>query len=112
VRYQRLPDLQAIGVELSGAAADFSEVGNATLPASWDTAVTPGSRDLRQLPGAAAIDIGEILSYLNDGFFIVGQPDAGAYELGQSLPHYGPRSHGWIWGDGFESGNAVHWSDP
>jgi hypothetical protein len=46
--------------------------------------------DLRLKPGSAAIDAGEPLPGLNDGF--TGKaPDLGAYELGQELPWYGPR---------------------
>jgi hypothetical protein len=46
--------------------------------------------DLRLKPGSAAIDAGEILPGLNDGF--AGRaPDLGAYELGQPIPLAGPR---------------------
>jgi hypothetical protein len=46
--------------------------------------------DLSLTPGCAAIDAGEPLPGLNDGF--AGKaPDLGAYELGSPLPHYGPR---------------------
>lgn len=46
--------------------------------------------DLRLKPDCPAVDAGEILSTINDGF--TGKaPDLGAYEIGQPLPHYGPR---------------------
>jgi hypothetical protein len=46
--------------------------------------------DLRLRAGAAAIDAGESLPGINDGF--AGRaPDLGAYETGAPLPHYGPR---------------------
>ncbi|MBI3831899.1 MAG: right-handed parallel beta-helix repeat-containing protein [Planctomycetes bacterium] len=46
--------------------------------------------DLRLKEGSAAIDAGEALPGMNDGF--AGKaPDLGAYELGEALPHYGPR---------------------
>lgn len=46
--------------------------------------------DLRLKAGTAALDAGEALPGINDGF--VGKaPDLGAYEFGQPLPHYGPR---------------------
>jgi len=46
--------------------------------------------DLRLAPGSGAIDAGEPLPGLNDGF-AGAAPDLGAYELGAELPHYGPR---------------------
>ena len=46
--------------------------------------------DLRLREGAQAVDAGVPLHNINDGF--VGKaPDLGAYELGATLPHYGPR---------------------
>jgi hypothetical protein len=46
--------------------------------------------DLRLKAGTAAIDAGEVLPGINDGF--AGKaPDLGAYEAGEPLPHYGPR---------------------
>ena len=46
---------------------------------------------------------------LNDGFALVGSPDMGAFELGSSLPHYGPRT-GDVFADGFESGDTTAWT--
>ncbi len=46
--------------------------------------------DLRLAEGSEAVDAGTPLPGFNDGF--AGKaPDLGAYELGQPLPHYGPR---------------------
>jgi hypothetical protein len=46
--------------------------------------------DLRLTEGSAAVDAGAVLFNVNDGF--KGKaPDLGAYELGDALPHYGPR---------------------
>jgi hypothetical protein len=46
--------------------------------------------DLRLAPGSRAVDAGIVLPNFNDGF--TGQaPDLGCCELGESLPHYGPR---------------------
>jgi hypothetical protein len=46
--------------------------------------------DFRLKPGSVAIDHGVALPNVTDGF--TGQaPDLGALELGQALPHYGPR---------------------
>ncbi len=52
----------------------------------YDTATI----DLRLAPGSAAVDAGEVLPGLNDGY-AGNAPDLGAYELGGELPHYGPR---------------------
>ena len=41
--------------------------------------------------GCAAVDAGVILPNINDGF-VGTAPDLGAYELGQPLPTYGPRT--------------------
>ena len=46
--------------------------------------------DFRLKPGSAAVDKGAVLHGVTDGFS--GQaPDLGALEVGQALPHYGPR---------------------
>jgi uncharacterized repeat protein (TIGR01451 family) len=90
-RYSRLPDLQAIGVEVHGVAASFSDLLDAALPASWDQDVPPGSRDLRLQAGAPEIDAGTPLPNLDDAFPLSSAPDLGAFEFGQPLPDYGPR---------------------
>jgi len=41
-------------------------------------------------PGCDAVDAGVVLSNINDDFAGIA-PDLGAYEVGASLPHYGPR---------------------
>ncbi len=111
VRYSRLPDLQAIGVELHGVVATFDDLVDASLPVTWDTPVIPGSRDLRLSPGTPEVDAGEEIDNLNDAFALQGLPDLGAFELGQPLPNYGPRP--WprlLFADGFESGSTSGWS--
>jgi len=46
--------------------------------------------DFRLKPGSAAVDKGEAIPNVTDGF--AGQaPDLGALEVGQPLPIYGPR---------------------
>lgn len=90
-RYSRLGDLQGLGIELHGVEAMFSDLVNGMLPASYVTSAEPNSRDLRLVANSAAIDAGELLPNLNDGFQIDGLPDMGAFEFGQPLPHYGPR---------------------
>lgn len=42
-------------------------------------------------PGCGAVDAGTILPNINDGF-VGAAPDLGAFELGQPVPTYGPRS--------------------
>ena len=46
--------------------------------------------DFRLKPGSAAVDRGTPLAGTTDGFS-GNAPDLGALELGQALPHYGPR---------------------
>jgi uncharacterized repeat protein (TIGR01451 family) len=91
VRYSRLPDLQAIGVETHGVEASFDHLEDAALPTWWDQPAEPGSRDLRLLAGVPEIDAGTDLANLNDAFTLSGLPDMGAFEYGQPLPPYGPR---------------------
>lgn len=49
--------------------------------------------DLRLKTGSAAVDAGVPLPNVNDRYSGKA-PDLGAYELGQELPHYGPRPDG------------------
>ena len=59
-------------------------------PADVKTQFPLTVNDLRLKEGSEAIDAGVVLPNINDGF--AGKaPDLGAYELGQPLPHYGPR---------------------
>jgi hypothetical protein len=109
VRYDRLPDLQAIGVELRGLEAGFGDLVDAGLPADWNQPAEPGSRDLRLVGGAPEIDAGAELPNINDGFELDGAPDLGAFEAGRPLPSYGPRP--WVlFADGFEAGDSLRWS--
>ena len=50
-------------------------------------------QDLRIAPGSVAEDAALLLPNINDGFSGKA-PDIGAYEIGQPLPHYGPRPRG------------------
>jgi uncharacterized repeat protein (TIGR01451 family) len=90
VRYDTLANLPA-GVEDHGVEATFDDLVNATLPADWDVAAEPGSRDLRLVAAVPAINAGTDLPNLNDAFTLSGAPDLGAFEYGQPLPAYGPR---------------------
>ena len=60
-------------------------------PVTTQTQFDVKVNDLRLSPASEAVDAGVVLSNINDGY--QGRaPDLGAYELGSSLPHYGPRS--------------------
>lgn len=50
-----------------------------------------GVPDLRIQSGTAVVDAGAIIPNINDGY-AGSAPDLGAYELGENLPTYGPRS--------------------
>jgi uncharacterized repeat protein (TIGR01451 family) len=92
VRYLRLPNLQAIGVETHGIMAKFGDLVNAALPADWDVNVVPGSRDLRLSGSVPEINAGADLPNLNDPFVTDGHADMGAFEAGSPQPTYGPRT--------------------
>ena len=47
--------------------------------------------DFRLKPGSAAVDKGAVIPNVTDGYS-GNAPDLGALELGQPMPHYGPRS--------------------
>jgi hypothetical protein len=91
IRYDTLADLPS-GVEDHGVEAAFGHLMNATLPAAWDQPAAPGSRDLRLVAGVPEINAGTNISNLNDAFLLSGAPDMGAFEYGQPLPQYGPRT--------------------
>jgi hypothetical protein len=58
--------------------------------APGDVKAQSAPADLRLASSSAAVDAGAELPGLNDGFHAK-QPDLGAYEMGDPLPHYGPR---------------------
>jgi len=59
-------------------------------PGDIRTQFKPDVNDLRLKDDSNATDAGQVLANINDGF--KGKaPDLGAYELGDPLPHYGPR---------------------
>jgi hypothetical protein len=71
---------------------DFDTFVNAAPPDKADPQhlSRPEDLDFRLRAGSAAVDAGIELPTITDGF--TGKaPDLGAYELGQPLPHYGPR---------------------
>jgi len=93
VRYDTLEDVKAKApvykhAVLVDQATCFA--GGIRQPADEATQFDVKANDLRLKPGTAAVDAGEVLPGLNDGY--KGKaPDLGAYELGDELPHYGPR---------------------
>jgi len=46
--------------------------------------------DFRLKAGSAPVDKGKVIPQVTDGY-AGAAPDLGAVELGQPLPHYGPR---------------------
>jgi len=64
-----------------------------TPPADVKKQFDVRTNDLRLKAGSGAIDAGAPLPNINDGFGGKA-PDLGAYELGDRLPHYGPRRDG------------------
>lgn len=59
-------------------------------PAAVQTQFDTEANDLRLAMNSKAVDAGVVLPNINDGYQSRA-PDVGAYELGRSLPHYGPR---------------------
>jgi hypothetical protein len=59
-------------------------------PKNPDTRFSGEKIDLRLSPGSRAVDAGVVLPNFNEGF-TGAAPDLGCCELGQPLPHYGPR---------------------
>jgi Right handed beta helix region len=76
---------------LVDAATAFAS--GARPPADVAQQVQPSSIDLRLAPRSGAVDAGQALAGLSDGYHGKA-PDLGAYELGDPLPHYGPRDAG------------------
>ena len=76
------------GAVLVGAHGNFASGLGA--PADSDTRFPGEKTDLRLDPASRAVDAGVVLPNINDGFSGKA-PDLGCCELGQPLPHYGPR---------------------
>jgi hypothetical protein len=101
--YTSLAGLRSLTTETAAVQADMSAFAAAVeFPATgpYPERATP---DLRPAAGGAAIDLGETLANVNDGF-AGGSPDLGAYELGDPLPQYGPDASG----GGGEGGGGGH----
>ena len=89
--FTRATGLESHGQLIRRATGIFA----APIAAPTDSAKAypAGTQDLRLSDGGPAVDAGVALPNINDGYH--GKtPDAGAYELGEDLPQYGPRVEG------------------
>jgi len=94
VRYPSLDDMQASApVYRHLVQLDAKTLFQSGRTAPDDTAkqYSPKENDLRLGPHSSAVDAGVGLPNVNDAF-VGDAPDLGAYEAGQTLPHYGPRA--------------------
>jgi hypothetical protein len=92
---------QQTGLEQHGIQVDFDVFVQAPNPYTTKGSdgnsiafVDPAAIDLRLRDGSAAIDAGCPIPGVNDGWHGTA-PDLGAYEHGQPLPAYGPRTTTW-----------------
>ncbi len=88
--FNSLVEMQASTTETNAIEVDMSIFANLiTFPASgpFPALAVP---DLRLASGAVAVNAGEALANINDGY-AGSAPDLGAYEFGDALPIYGPR---------------------
>jgi hypothetical protein len=95
--FRTLAELQAgTGQEKHGIEVDFDIFERMAppdfAPAKRHAVYHAMDLDFRLKPRSRAVDAGERLPTINDGYAGAG-PDLGALEAGQPLPHYGPR---WI----------------
>ena len=91
-KYEGMEQLRKVSTEKHAVQVDvdvFAAEVEFPDPALPERAVP----DLRLKAGSAAVDAGVALPNINDGFSGKA-PDMGAYELGQEMPHYGPRPEG------------------
>jgi hypothetical protein len=91
VRYPDLASLSAAaGIEQHGIVVDkWACFETFNVPAAPPAPVPPQVMTLN--PACNAIDAGDILPNINDGY-TGSAPDLGAYELGAQVPTYGPRT--------------------
>jgi len=88
VSFDGLAEMQSLTTEANAVQLDLSAFDEAIVFPSDPIAVATHP-PLTLAGSSAALDVGEILPNVNDGFGAAG-PDLGAYELGQPLPEYGP----------------------
>ena len=83
---------EATGQDRHSVLVDYDVFQKVTAPDPNDPTILykPADFNFELRPGSVAVDAGVRLPNVNDGF--TGKaPDLGAYEVGQPLPHYGPR---------------------
>jgi hypothetical protein len=83
---------EATGQDRHSVIVDYDVFQKVTPPDPNDPRILykPADFDFQLRPASVAVDAGVRLPNINDGF--TGKaPDLGAYEVGQPVPHYGPR---------------------
>lgn len=80
---------EATGHERHGVLVDYAVFAGAEEPKEGES-YELDQWDLQLRPGSSAVDAGVVLPNVNDQF-TGSAPDLGAHEMGQPLPHYGPR---------------------
>jgi hypothetical protein len=91
-RFKTLKEFSAAtGQDKHSVLLDYDVFAKVSPPGPDPTTLyKPADFDFQLRPGSAAVDAGVRLPGVNDDF--TGQaPDLGAYEVGRSVPHYGPR---------------------
>jgi len=91
--FTSLATLQSATTEAHAVQVDMSIFATAVTQPSSGPFPERMPPDLRLAAGSAAVDKGLALPGINDGF-AGSAPDLGAYELGSTPPHYGPRTGG------------------
>ena len=81
----------AIGTETHGVRVQWRNCFEALDVPGPPPATTIPPQHAKLKADCNAVDAGLVLPNINDGF-TGNAPDLGAYEIGQTLPHYGPRS--------------------
>jgi hypothetical protein len=90
-RFSSLEELRRGPHEVHAVKVDLGVFNNVPFPDPPLPERDPP--DLRPRAGTSVVDAGVKLPNVNDDFQGAG-PDIGAYEVGQPLPHYGPRPRG------------------
>jgi len=92
VRYPLFSDLQAAGLETNSLAFNHEvDLPGLALPADYESGVDPEMLGFELNSGSSLFDQGESLDNVNIPFVADGQPDMGAVERGEGMPHLGPR---------------------
>jgi hypothetical protein len=91
VRYRTFEEMKSKSpIERNGRRIETKGLFASSASAPADATKQYPPADLRPAAGSGAIDAGQALAGLNDGFEGKG-PDLGAFESGTATPHYGPR---------------------